>query len=53
MVIATEWEQYKQIDLSRVKALNPNLKIIDLRNILDISEIKKHGFIFDFIGNGS
>ncbi len=53
MVIATEWDQYRHINLAKVKTLNPNLKIIDLRNILDVNEIKKHGFIYDFIGNKS
>lgn len=51
MVIATEWEQYRQINLAKIKELNPNLKILDLRNILDENEVKKFAFTYDFIGN--
>jgi UDPglucose 6-dehydrogenase len=51
MVIATEWEQYRKINLAKIKELNPNLKILDLRNILDENEVKKFAFTYDFIGN--
>jgi UDPglucose 6-dehydrogenase len=51
IVIATEWEQYRQINLAKIKELNPNLKILDLRNILDENEVKKFAFTYDFIGN--
>jgi UDPglucose 6-dehydrogenase len=51
MVIATEWEQYRKLDLAKLKRIAPQIKIVDLRNILDKNELKKHGFIFDFIGN--
>ena len=51
MVIATEWEQYRKLDLAKLKRIAPQIKIVDLRNILDKNELKKHGFTFDFIGN--
>ena len=51
MVIATEWNQYRTLDLAKIKKIAPQIKIVDLRNILDKNELKKHGFIFDFIGN--
>jgi len=51
MIIATEWDQYRKLDLAKIKKIAPQIKIIDLRNILDKNELKKHGFTFDFIGN--
>jgi UDPglucose 6-dehydrogenase len=51
MVIATEWDQYRNLDLAKIKKIAPQIKIVDLRNILDKNELKKHGFTFDFIGN--
>ncbi len=46
IVIATEWEEYKKIDLSKIKTK----KIIDLRNLFDAEEIRKNGFEYFCIG---
>lgn len=46
IVIATEWEEYKKIDLSKIKTK----KIIDLRNLFDAKEMRKKGFEYFCIG---
>jgi UDPglucose 6-dehydrogenase len=50
IVIATEWSQFKQMDLKRLILLLKKPLIIDLRNILDSKEIKQAGFNYVSIG---
>jgi len=47
IVIATEWEEYKEIDFSRIKTK----KILDLRNIFDAKEMRKKGFEYHYVGS--
>lgn len=46
IVIATEWDEYRQIDFSRIKSR----KVMDLRNLFDADEMKKDGFEYYCIG---
>ena len=50
LVIITEWNEFRALDLEKVKTLLNEPLIIDLRNIYPISEIKKHGFMYYSIG---
>lgn len=50
LVIATEWAQFKKIDLEKMKTLLKNPVIIDLRNILDSNKVEKSGFSYISIG---
>lgn len=50
LVIFTEWNEFKQIDLKKIKNLMIRPLIIDGRNIYDIGEIKKLGF--EYISSG-
>ena len=50
VLIMTEWNEFKNIDIAKLTSLVKNRVIIDTRNILDTSELKKHGFAFDCIG---
>ena len=47
IVIATEWDEFKNLDLSK---LSKNQIIIDLRNMLDPNKVRKAGFKYFFIG---
>ncbi|MEM1146806.1 MAG: UDP-glucose/GDP-mannose dehydrogenase family protein [Pseudomonadota bacterium] len=50
MVILTEWDQFRALDLDRVKsALNSNI-VIDLRNIYSPDDMEKRGFAYTSIG---
>ena len=52
LVIVTEWEEFKHVDLTRVRqALNFPL-IIDGRNIFKKEECKTHGLMYCGIGYG-
>ena len=50
LVIATEWPQFKELDLDRARKGMTCPIIFDGRNLLDVFEIKKLGFIYKSIG---
>jgi UDPglucose 6-dehydrogenase len=50
LVIATEWNEFKELDLKRIKKLMRQAVIVDGRNIYDAAAIKKLGFTY--IGMG-
>jgi len=49
-VIITEWREFKEMSLHKIKSLLKSPLLIDLRNIFDLSDIKKVGF--DYISLG-
>jgi UDPglucose 6-dehydrogenase len=46
VVIATEWPQYRKLDLSKITTK----KIVDLRNLFDVQEMKDLGFEYSYVG---
>lgn len=50
IVIATEWNEFKELDLKKIKKLMRQPVIVDGRNIYDPQEIKKLGFKYAGIG---
>ncbi|MBI2653345.1 UDP-glucose/GDP-mannose dehydrogenase family protein [Candidatus Woesearchaeota archaeon] len=50
LVIVTEWEEFKELDLKRIKSLMKHPLIIDGRNIYNPEGIKKEGFAYISIG---
>jgi UDPglucose 6-dehydrogenase len=50
LIIATEWDEFNNLDLLKVKSLLKQPVIIDGRNIFDPAEMKKLGFIYQGIG---
>ncbi|MCF6199919.1 MAG: UDP-glucose/GDP-mannose dehydrogenase family protein [Hyphomicrobiaceae bacterium] len=50
LVIITEWDQFRALDLERIKATLNKPIIIDLRNIYKPEEMEKHGFKYVSIG---
>ena len=53
LVIVTEWEQFRALDLARLKAEMTRPVIVDLRNIYRPDEMAEHGFIYDSVGRPS
>src|SRR5262249_24559266 len=49
-VIVTEWEQFRALDLVRVRGLMACPVIIDLRNVYRPDDMKKHGFAYACVG---
>jgi hypothetical protein len=50
LVIATEWEQFRALDLVRLKGVMTRAIVVDLRNIYSPETMKKHGFVYTSIG---
>jgi len=50
LVIVTEWEEFKKLDLARIRSLLKVPAIADGRNIFDPGKMKELGFIYQGIG---
>jgi UDPglucose 6-dehydrogenase len=50
VVIATEWEQFRALDLTRLKGLMAQSVIVDLRNIYRADEMKRAHFRYVGVG---
>jgi UDPglucose 6-dehydrogenase len=50
LVIVTEWEQFRSLDLPRLKGVMRNPVLVDLRNIYQAEEAMRHGFTHVGIG---
>jgi UDPglucose 6-dehydrogenase len=50
LVIATEWEQFRALDLKQLQKLMKRPVIIDLRNIYPFEEISRAGFDYACVG---
>ena len=50
LVIITEWNQFRALDMHKVKSLLKSPKIVDLRNIYEPKDMKELGF--DYVGVG-
>jgi len=52
LVIITEWEEFRNLDLRKIKRLLETPVIVDGRNIYDPEQMTKLGFIYKSIGKG-
>jgi UDPglucose 6-dehydrogenase len=50
VVIVTEWEQFRALDLKRVRDLMACPVMVDLRNVYRPEDMKKYGFAYSSIG---
>ncbi len=50
LLIVTEWDEFKELDLRKIKEVMANSIIIDGRNIYEPSEVRKLGFEYYSIG---
>ena len=50
LVIVTEWDAFRALDLDRVKKLLKTPVIVDLRNIYRPADIRKRGFTYHSVG---
>jgi UDPglucose 6-dehydrogenase len=50
LVLATEWNQFRRLDLQRVKALLKTPVFIDLRNVYDPDQMGRLGFTYSGVG---
>jgi UDPglucose 6-dehydrogenase len=52
LIVVTEWNEFKQLDLEKVKGLLKSPIIFDGRNIYDPKLMKEMGFTYRSIGRG-
>jgi UDPglucose 6-dehydrogenase len=52
LVVLTEWNEFKELDLKRIKQLLAFPAIVDGRNIYDPEKVKKLGFAYMGVGRG-
>jgi UDPglucose 6-dehydrogenase len=50
LVIITEWNEFRSLDLKKVKSLLQKPLVVDLRNIYKRQDMKAHGFHYVSIG---
>ncbi|MFH1673338.1 MAG: UDP-glucose/GDP-mannose dehydrogenase family protein [Pseudomonadota bacterium] len=50
LVFVTEWNQFRNIDWSKVKNLMRNPKVVDLRNIYEPARVRGLGFDYTSVG---
>ena len=50
LVLMTEWNAFRSLDLARVKASMRGDVIVDLRNIYRHEDMERHGFRYDSVG---
>ena len=50
LVLATEWNQFRRLDLQRLKGLLKNPVFIDLRNAYDPDQMRRMGFHYCGVG---
>ena len=53
LVILTEWNAFRALDMKRIKALLKNPTIVDLRNIYVPRDMENAGFVYHSIGRSS
>ena len=51
IVILTEWDEFRSMDLEKVKTLVKQPIILDARNLLNCKTAKQIGYAFENIGN--
>jgi UDPglucose 6-dehydrogenase len=50
LVVATEWPEFKQLDLEKARRVLTHPILFDGRNLFDVQEMEKMGFIYKSIG---
>jgi UDPglucose 6-dehydrogenase len=50
LVIVTEWDAFRALDLARVRAAMARPVIVDLRNVYRVDEMRARGFAYHGVG---
>ena len=53
LVLCTEWDEFRQLDLARVRKLMRYPIVVDGRNAFDPATIRGHGFHYSSIGRSA
>jgi UDPglucose 6-dehydrogenase len=50
LVLATEWNQFRNLDLPRIKQLMRRAILVDLRNVYEPDDLRRQGFTYAAVG---
>jgi UDPglucose 6-dehydrogenase len=50
LVIVTEWEQFRALDVARLKQIMARSVVVDLRNVYRPDDMAKYGFTYVGVG---
>ena len=50
LVVATEWDEFKALDLDRARSKMTHPILFDGRNLFDPAEMEKRGWVYKSIG---
>ncbi len=50
VVVTTEWDEFRWIDFDKVGSVMQRRVVVDARNLLDASTVRKNGFTYEGIG---
>ncbi len=50
LVVATEWDEFRQLDFDRVARVMAERHVIDARNLLDRDDLERRGFTYSGVG---
>jgi UDPglucose 6-dehydrogenase len=50
LVVLTEWQEYRVLDLERAKSLMRRPIVVDCRNLYDPARVRQQGFTYESIG---
>ncbi len=53
LLVCTEWNEFKQLDLLRLRGLMANPLIVDGRNIYDPATMRHYGFVYRAVGRAN
>ena len=53
LVIVTEWNQFRSLDLDRIQQAMQGRIVIDLRNVYDPQRMRERGFEYDSVGRAA
>ncbi|MBP9041180.1 MAG: UDP-glucose/GDP-mannose dehydrogenase family protein [Anaerolineaceae bacterium] len=53
LILATEWNEFKQLDFNRLKVLMKHPIILDGRNLWDPETVRSYGFTYIGVGRGN
>ena len=53
LVLLTEWNQFRSLDLDRIKDLMRRPVVVDLRNVYDPARMREQGFVYEGVGRAA
>jgi UDPglucose 6-dehydrogenase len=53
LVIVTEWNQFRSLDLEKIRAVLARPAVVDLRNVYQPEKMREYGFEYEAMGRAA